>query len=121
MNDDGLTMLRQKLTAIAREWPAVEFHAEDPNRELIERICGDMGLVAVPSTAVQFRQIRGNSETVARYNADSVTRNATTGEAVEALVGAILTVAPDAPRIYAHGLIHHLTAAGWALHRVSAP
>lgn len=110
---DGDTMLRQKLSAIAKEWPAVEFHEDDPNRALIERLCGEFGLTAVPSTGVMFRQIRGNTATVARYNADLPGG----GEAYEALVGAVVAVGPDAPRVYAHALLTHLAAAGWKLVR----
>jgi hypothetical protein len=51
--------VRARIAQIAREFPAVQYDAQDPNATAIETYCHVLGLEPQPSTAVPPRTLRG--------------------------------------------------------------
>lgn len=63
---DGNTIpfgIMSRVQSIARDFPAVLFDAFDPHRAAIEAACATVGVVAIPSEAVQPRSILGSINT----------------------------------------------------------
>jgi hypothetical protein len=112
--DDIPYGVRVRVTQIARDFPAVQYDAADPNAAAIEAYCHILGLEPQPSDAVAPRTIRG------AQSAGAAPRDVTAVAAtLHALVCRVLPGQPlhacEQDLTLAAELLAALNARGWRL------